>query len=194
MLSTLKRTLRRKTYETDIVASLCFNGVGLCVSYTGINFFNHLLLQFVRFARLDLKLVCFGDYCIDYHHTVEDVGIVVGKLIRAVINVYNIKRFSHVIVPMDEALVMCSIDICNRTKLVWNVPIETKLSHMSYVFFDALICNMCVCLHVDYIRGCNCHHIFEAIFKAFGLVIFEACLPCLQINSSSKGSPKFYWR
>jgi imidazoleglycerol-phosphate dehydratase len=165
-------TLSRKTSETDISLTLDLDGTGTADIATGIGFLDHMLTALARHGLFDLTVRATGDLHIDYHHTTEDVGIVLGQaLARALGDKRGITRFGHALVPMDEALAEAVVDISGRPFLVWNVAFERpKIGEMDTElfeeFFRALATNAAVTLHVNQRAGRNAHHVAEACFKA----------------------------
>lgn len=165
-------TIARKTKETDVEASLTLDGAGVADIATGIGFFDHMLEAFVKHGAFDLRLRAAGDLHIDMHHTVEDVGIVLGQCLASALGDFNgIRRFGHAYVPMDEALTRASCDLSRRPYLVWKVAFaRPKIGAMDTElfkeWFHALAMNGGLCLHVENLYGENSHHIVESSFKA----------------------------
>ncbi|MFL1463360.1 imidazoleglycerol-phosphate dehydratase HisB [Roseococcus sp. DSY-14] len=165
-------TVARKTAETDITATLSLDGTGQARVATGIGFLDHMLHALARHALLDLDLVATGDLHIDFHHTTEDCGIVLGQaLARALGDKRGIRRYGHAILPMDEALAEAALDISARPFLAWNVPFaRPKVGEMDTElfeeFFRAFAFNAGITLHVTLKAGTNAHHVAEACFKA----------------------------
>jgi len=172
--------LNRKTKETEISLKLNLDGKGENAVSTGIGFMDHILCLFSGHGRFDLLLECKGDLEVDSHHTVEDIGIVLGKAISDALGKReSIKRFGTSIVPMDESLAMVSIDLSNRPFLYFEVPFSTDKvgemeTEMFEEFFRALAVNGGMTLHVKLIHGKNNHHMIEAVFKAFARALKEA--------------------
>jgi len=172
--------LNRKTAETDITASLSLEGQGQGVITTGIGFFDHMLILFAKHGLFDLSLTAQGDLAVDGHHTVEDVGIVLGQLLRQCFgDKQGIKRYGTAFVPMDEALAMVSLDISGRPFLVYDLSIPTEnvgdfATELTEEFFRAVAVNAGLTLHIRLLAGKNSHHIIEAVFKAFGRALDEA--------------------
>ena len=173
--------VQRKTNETDIAVNLVLDGEGRCKMETGIGFFDHMLNAFGRHGLFDLDVTAKGDLEVDGHHTVEDVGIVIGRAFREAIgDKRGINRFGTSFVPMDEALVLASLDISGRGQahVVLDLPFgmvggfDTQLARE---FFIALATNAGITLHVRQIAGDNAHHIIEAAFTAVGRALCEAC-------------------
>ncbi len=170
----------RKTNETEISASVNLDGTGICEIATGIGFFDHMLDQLGRHALIDLQLEARGDLHIDFHHTVEDCGIVLGQAIsKALGDRRGIARYGDAMVPMDEALTRVALDLSNRPYLVWNVgftrdklgEIDTELFRE---FFQAFAQNAGITLHVETLYGENNHHIVESCFKALARALRRA--------------------
>ncbi len=165
-------TIERKTRETDIFVALEIDGAGDYDIETGIGFFDHMLEAFAKHAMLDLKIRAEGDLHIDMHHTVEDVGIVMGQAAaQALGDCAGISRFGSAYVPMDETLSRAALDISKRPYLVWNVNFERpKIGDMDTElfkeWFHAFAMNGGLCLHVENLYGSNTHHIIESCFKA----------------------------
>ena len=165
-------TLSRLTSETDITLTLSLDGSGVSDIATGIGFLDHMLTALARHALFDLTLRATGDLHIDFHHTTEDVGIVLGRaLTQALGEKRGIRRFGQALVPMDEALAEVAIDISGRPFLAWDVAFEQpKIGEMDTElfeeFFRALAFNALLTLHVTRRAGHNAHHVAEACFKA----------------------------
>jgi len=165
-------TLVRTTTETDIALTLALDGTGQAQLSTGIGFFDHMLTAFARHSGFDLTLSATGDLHIDAHHTVEDVGIVLGSAFRQALGEKRgITRFGHALVPMDEALAEAAVDISGRAHLAWSVPFEratlgTMDTQLFEEFFRAFAGNALITLHVTRRAGTNAHHVAEAAFKA----------------------------
>ena len=186
-------TLTRITKETNITAKLNLYGNSKSCIDTGIGFFNHMLDSFVRHSLIDLELQCKGDIDIDYHHSVEDCGIVIGELLhKSLYPASGIERFGYASVVMDEACVECSIDISNRAFLVFESPLSGKIgtfdAELIEEFFKALVFNANLSVHLIYKRGKNLHHISEALFKSFAVAFRNAIKPNERISlPSTKG-------
>ena len=172
--------VERKTKETEIALQLNLDGTGASKVQTPIPFFSHMLEAWSKHGLMDLALEASGDVDVDIHHTVEDVGIVLGQALRqAVGDKRGIVRYGTAFVPMDEALVQASVDLSGRPFLVFNVPVaRTRVSNfdldMLQEFFRALAFNAEITLHVTMHYGHNLHHITEAVFKAVGRSLAEA--------------------
>ncbi len=165
-------SLARKTSETDITLTLSLDGSGQADIATGIGFLDHMLTALARHALFDLTLRAAGDLHIDFHHTTEDVGIVLGQAVaRALGDKRGIARFGQALVPMDEALAEVAIDISGRPFLAWDVAFaQPKIGEMDTElfeeFFRAFAFNALITLHVVRRAGQNAHHVAEACFKA----------------------------
>ena len=169
-------TLQRETKETKIGLTLNIEGSGRANIATGIGFFDHMLESFAKHARLDLDISCEGDLHVDFHHSVEDVGIVLGEaLYKEVFPPKNRERFGDSVVVMDEAAVSCALDLSNRPYLVYEVDLDGKIgefdSELVEEFFRALVFNAKITCHIVQLRGKNRHHIAEAIFKAVAVAL-----------------------
>jgi imidazoleglycerol-phosphate dehydratase len=164
--------LSRKTSETDIQVRLNLDGTGEAEIATGVGFFDHMLNAFSRHGLFDLRVQAMGDLHIDAHHTVEDVGILLGKTLELSLGEKRgIQRFGHAIVPMDEALVEAVVDLSGRPFAAWNVSFERPMlgqmdTQLVEEFFRALAGNGLFNLHVRQLAGHNAHHVAEAAFKA----------------------------
>jgi len=172
--------ITRQTAETNITASLEIDGTGNSQIATGIGFFDHMLILFAKHGFFNLNLTADGDLHIDGHHTVEDTGIVLGQAITQALGDKNgIKRYGTAFVPMDEALVMVSLDISGRPFLAFDVDsraerIGTFDSELTEEFLRALSVHAGLTLHVRLLAGKNAHHIVEGVFKALGRALDEA--------------------
>ncbi len=172
-------TVERKTKETQISVALSLDGGEIAVD-TGIGFFDHMLHVLAFYAGFGLQLTAKGDLQVDGHHTVEDVGIVLGQaLSKALGDKAGITRFSSVFVPMDEALARTVLDISGRPFLVFDAPMPQELiggydSCLTEEFMRALAVNAGLTLHQKALYGKNAHHITEALFKSLGLALREA--------------------
>ncbi len=170
----------RKTKETDIGLEFNVDGKGITDIKTSIPFFDHILESFSRHGSFDLKIKASGDLSVDCHHLVEDVGICLGKAIFDCLkNKKGIRRFGCIMLPMDEAEVTVSIDIGGRSYLKYNVDMEyEKINGMDTMaveeFFKAVASNSFMNIHINKNTGMNSHHIIEAVFKAFGIVLHDA--------------------
>lgn len=164
--------ITRETAETAIHAVLDLDGTGRAEIATGIGFLDHMLTALARHALFDLTIAARGDLHIDFHHTAEDVGIVLGQALRkALADKRGIRRYGSALLPMDEALAECAIDISGRPFLAWSVPFaRDKVGEMDTElfeeFFRALAFNAGITLHMTLKAGTNAHHVAEACFKA----------------------------
>ncbi len=178
-----KAKLSRKTAETAIEVSLNLDGTGAYDNKTGVGFFDHMLDQLARHSLIDLKVRAKGDTHIDDHHTVEDVGIALGKaLAEALGDKRGIRRYGACLLPMDDTLVNAALDLSGRPYLVWEVDftapkIGTFDTELVREFFTAFAMNGGITLHVDRLRGINSHHIAEAAFKAVARALRQAVEP-----------------
>ena len=165
-------TVTRKTKETDISVTVSLDGEGRADIRTGIGFFDHMLEQVARHGLIDITVRAAGDLDVDQHHTVEDVGIALGKAIsQALGDMKGVTRYADVHLPMDEALTRCALDISGRPFLVWKVAFTRARvgnfdTELVREFFQALAHNARITLHVETLYGRNNHHIAESCFKA----------------------------
>ncbi len=172
--------ISRKTNETDISLSLCLDGTGKTEIDTGIGFLDHMLDLFAKHGRMDLKIKCTGDTYVDFHHSAEDIGIVLGQAFKeAVGDKKGIKRYGNMILPMDETLILASLDISGRAYLKYGLEIPTeKVGEMDTElieeFFISFVRNADITLHIKQLDGTNSHHIIEGAFKAVARAIKEA--------------------
>ena len=171
--------ITRKTKETDIVVKLDIDGEGRSDIDTGIGFFDHMLEALAKHARFNLFIRCKGDIHIDFHHSVEDVGIVLGEAFAK--SLYPLKmreRFGDSVVVMDEAAVMCGVDLSNRPFLVYEVSLDGKVGEFDCElfeeFFRAFVFNGRITCHIIQQRGKNRHHIAEAAFKSLAVALRRA--------------------
>lgn len=175
-----KAAIDRKTAETSIRVSLALDGQGEAKIDTGIGFFDHMLILLAKHGLMNLVIQVQGDLQVDGHHTVEDVGIVLGQAIKQALgDKTGIRRYGTAFVPMDEALAMVSLDISGRPYLVYDAPVNAPRigeydTELSEEFFRALCVNAGLTLHIKLLHGKNAHHIIEAIFKALGRALDEA--------------------
>lgn len=172
--------IARKTGETDISVKLNLDGTGKTQINTGIGFFNHMLDSFARHGLFDLEVSADGDLDVDSHHTIEDTGIVLGQAIKeAAGDKKGIKRFGECILPMDESLILCALDLSGRPYLMYNLEFSVpKLgdfdTEMVHEFFYAVSYSAGINLHLKMLDGVNNHHIIEATFKAFAKALDRA--------------------
>ncbi len=170
----------RRTAETDITLSVNLDGAGRHEVATGVAFLDHMLAQLAKHGLLDLTVAAGGDVEVDYHHTVEDVGICLGRALRqAVGDGSGVRRFGHAYAPMDEALVLVAIDISGRgsAEVMLDLPtdkIGTFDTELVREFMRALAANAGMTIHVRQLAGINSHHIVEAAFKSLALALREA--------------------
>lgn len=172
--------IRRKTAETDIVLALELDGEGKAEIDTGCGFLNHMLTLFASHANMNLSVKCVGDVQVDDHHTVEDIGICLGQaLAKAIGDARGITRYGSMILPMDEALILCAVDISGRDFLSYRLTIPTEKvgsfdTELVEEFFLALTRHAGICLHFQQMEGKNSHHIIEGAFKAFAHAMHDA--------------------
>lgn len=175
-----KAEVERKTKETQIKVTLNLDGTGESSISTGVGFFDHMLTALSKHSLIDMTVQAKGDLEIDPHHTVEDVGIVIGKALdKALGDKAGILRFGWAVVPMDEALVLSSIDISGRGMLCYDVDIEQeKIGALDTVliseFFEGLARNAGITLHIRKLAGADPHHTAEAVFKSFAKALSMA--------------------
>ena len=191
-----KSTVSRKTKETDITLSIDLDGGGRTDITTEIGFFDHMLDGFARHGLFDLDVQAIGDLNVDCHHTIEDTGIVLGGAIRnALGDKVGIRRFGECILPMDEALVLCAIDLSGRP--YFRFEHEFSVERVGYFdtemvreFFYAISYSAGMNLHFQILADGNAHHVIEAMFKAFGKALDMAVTedPRIQTVLSTKGS------
>lgn len=188
--------ITRKTKETDIDMCLKIDGSGATNIQTGIGFFDHMLNSFARHGLFDLDLKVQGDLYVDSHHTIEDTGIVLGQAIREAIgDKKSMKRYGSVMLPMDETLVLCAIDLSGRPYLVFDAEFTTDQvgyfdTEMVREFFYAISYAAGMNLHIKVLYGSNNHHKIEGIFKAFAKALDAATMLDGRIEDlmSTKGS------
>jgi len=191
-----KAAINRKTTETDIQLSLDLDGSGTSTIATGIGFFDHMLTLFARHSLIDLNVAARGDLAVDFHHTVEDVGICLGKAIAdALGNKQGIVRYGSKTLPMEETLVTSALDLSGRSWFVYRVEFATEKigefdTELVETFWQALAANALMNLHLVLHHGSNSHHVSEALFKATARALREAVAidPRQQGVPSSKGT------
>jgi imidazoleglycerol-phosphate dehydratase len=172
--------LQRKTKETDISVAIELDGNGTAAISTGIGFFDHMLEQIARHSLINIEITAKGDLHIDDHHTVEDVGIVLGQAFKKALgDMRGITRYADVHIPMDETLTRVAIDISGRSFLVFKVGFErAKIGHFDTQlvreFFQAFAANAGITLHIENLYGSNDHHISESCFKAVARALRRA--------------------
>ena len=175
-------TVTRKTRETDIEITINLDGKGESNISTGVGFFDHMLTGFAKHGFFDLDVKVKGDLDVDCHHTVEDTGIVLGEAIKKALgDKKSIKRYGSFLLPMDETLVMCAIDLSGRPYLVYDAKFNVDKvgdfdTEMAKEFFYAISYSAGMNLHIKEMYGENAHHIIEAMFKGFAKALDEATL------------------
>ena len=181
--------IARNTAETQITIALNLDGTGNYNNQTGVGFFDHMLDQLTRHAMFDLTIRAKGDHHIDDHHTVEDTGIALGQaLVKAVGDKKGIQRYGSCLLPMDDALVRCALDLSARPYLVWGIALPTERigtfdGDLLREFFQAFSTHGGITLHLDQLHGINSHHIAEATFKSVARALREA----VAVDSRAKG-------
>ena len=191
-----RATVERKTNETDISVTIDLDGSGACDVETGVGFFDHMLSALGRHSLCDLTVRAKGDTWVDDHHTVEDVGIVIGQAIREALgDKRGIGRFGDAAIPMDEALVLAAIDVSGRGELFWDVDIAAEKvgtfdCELAREFFAGFARDAGITLHLRKLAGDNAHHIIEATFKACGRALRAAVEADARVTGvpSTKGS------
>ena len=174
------KTIKRTTNETDISLTLNLDGTGQAQIESGCGFLDHMLTLFARHGRFDLSLSCKGDTEVDFHHTVEDLGICMGEALASALgDKRGICRYAQQLLPMDEALVLLAVDLCGRSYLGYRVTglkerVGTFDTELAEEFLLALTRSAGVTLHVQMLSGCNTHHMLEAVFKALGRALKDA--------------------
>jgi imidazoleglycerol-phosphate dehydratase len=190
-------TVERKTRETEIVVSLDLDGSGDTDIDTCIGFLDHMLESFSRHSMIDLKVRAQGDLHVDFHHTTEDTGIVIGQAVKKALGDFaGITRFGLATIPMDETLTRVALDVSNRPYLIWKVTIpKPKLGDMDTElfkeWFQAFAQNAGICLHIENLYGENSHHIVETCFKGLARALRQAIAPDERLEggvASTKGS------
>ena len=172
--------VRRQTKETDVQVKLDLDGTGRAEIATGIGFFDHMLDGFARHSGIDMTIATRGDLHIDMHHTVEDTGIVIGQAVAKALDGFKgIRRFGSALIPMDETLTRCALDLSNRPYLIWKVAFSRpKVGEMDTELFKefhhAFAMNAGACVHLETLYGENSHHIAESGFKALARALREA--------------------
>ena len=189
-------TVSRKTGETDITVTINLDGSGRAQVNTGIGFFDHMLNSFARHGLFDLTVTADGDLEVDCHHTIEDTGIVLGEAIKEALgDKAGIRRLGYFLLPMDEALVLCAVDLSGRPYLVMDAQFAGERvggfdTQMVHEFFYAVSYSCGMNLHLRELSGSNDHHVIEAMFKAFAKSLDQAVSYDERINGvfSTKGS------
>lgn len=175
-----KATVSRTTGETAITVTINLDGAGTAKIHTGIGFFDHMLDSFSRHGFFDLEVEAKGDLHVDCHHTIEDIGIVLGTAIRQALGEKKaVRRYGSIMLPMDETLVLCALDLSGRPYFVYDVPFQGERigefdTQMVKEFFYAISYSCGMNLHMKKLYGENDHHIAEAVFKAFAKALDEA--------------------
>lgn len=173
-------TCNRKTAETEIALSLNLDGSGKGELNTGVGFLDHMLTLFARHGRFDLSVSCKGDTEVDGHHSVEDIGIALGEALKGALgDKRGVVRYGSMLLPMDEALVLCAVDLSGRACLRFAAQIPSQKigafdTELVQEFFLALTRTAGITLHIRLLNGENSHHIVEAMFKAFGRAMKQA--------------------
>lgn len=170
---------KRTTKETDVTLSLTLRGEGKSSISTKVGFLDHMLESFAKHALMDLTVTCAGDVHIDDHHSVEDIGIVLGQALReAIYPIEKVERFGSAVIVMDEAAVSCDLDLSNRPYLVYEVDVCGKIggfdAELAEEFFRAVVFNAGITAHIVMQRGKNKHHIVEAAFKSLAVALRRA--------------------
>lgn len=179
-MATRTADIKRDTAETKIKLSLCIDGKGTADIDTGCGFLDHMLTLFAKHGKFDLTVKCDGDINVDDHHSVEDIGICLGKAFaQAAGNFKGIKRYAHIILPMDETLILTALDISGRSYLAYeleNLPekVGTFDTELAEEFMLAFVRNFPITLHIKQLAGANGHHILEGMFKAIARTLGEA--------------------
>ncbi|MBQ7718574.1 MAG: imidazoleglycerol-phosphate dehydratase HisB [Clostridia bacterium] len=191
-----QQEITRKTKETDIYLKFTPDGKGIAEIDTGCGFLDHMLTLFCTHSRFSLKLTCRGDMQVDAHHTTEDIGIVLGTaFLHSLGDKRGIARYADIILPMDEALVLCAVDISGRAHLSYSANLRAKRignfdTELAEEFFEAFVRASKITLHIKQLDGKNTHHIIEGMFKAFARVLKAASEQDLTVSGeipSSKG-------
>lgn len=188
--------ISRTTKETDIQMKLDLDGSGISKINTGIGFFDHMMNSFARHGFFDLELLVKGDLEVDTHHTIEDTGIVLGTAIKEALgDKKSIKRYGNMILPMDETLILCAVDLSGRPYLGFDVSFTAERvgefeTEMVKEFFYAVSYSAEMNLHIRKLSGENNHHLIEGVFKAFAKALDDATLPDPRITGvlSTKGT------
>lgn len=173
--------ISRKTKETDIFVRMLVDGKGAATVDTGNGFMDHMMTLFAKHGLFDLEVRCAGDTKVDFHHSAEDIGICLGQALRKALGDHRgIVRFAAAHVPMDACLARVCLDICGRANLVYNVKLSGRTINdfecdLAEDFLKAFTDHAQVTMHVDLLRGANPHHGLEAVFKAFGQALCQAC-------------------
>ena len=172
--------ITRKTKETDIYLKFNPDGKGVAEIDTGCGFLDHMLTLFCSHSRFSVKLTCRGDMHVDAHHTTEDIGIALGTAFsKSLGDKRGIARYADIVLPMDEALVLCALDISGRAHLSYTAKLRAKKvgdfdTELAEEFFEAFVRSAGITLHITQLAGRNTHHIIEGMFKAFARVLRKA--------------------
>ena len=175
-----KAEIKRKTAETDIVLMLDLDGTGKSDIDSGVGFLDHMLTLFAKHGRFDLQLACKGDTQVDDHHSVEDIGICLGEAFaKALGDKAGIRRYGSMLLPMDEALVLSSLDISGRAHLSYTASIRARKvgtfdTELAEEFWEAFVRSAKITLHIRQLAGRNAHHIIEGMFKSVARALREA--------------------
>lgn len=192
-----KAEVIRETKETRIKVSVDVDGSGKSSISTGVGFFDHMLESFAKHSAMDINVEAKGDLHIDPHHTMEDVGIVLGQAFKEAVGGYGgVIRFGHAYLPMDETLARAAVDLCNRPYLIWKVnftrdKVGTLDTELFKEFFQAFAMNSGACVHIELLYGENSHHIAESCFKALARALRAAAVVDDRLKgavASTKGS------
>lgn len=172
--------IKRTTKETDIFLSLNLDGTGKAEIDTGVGFFDHMLTLFAHHGRFDLTVKCAGDTQVDAHHSVEDIAICLGKCFaEALGDMKGVTRYGDILLPMDETLILCAVDLSGRGCLRYNLEIPAQKvgafdTELTEEFFQSFVRNANITLHLRQLDGVNSHHIIEGAFKAFARALAKA--------------------
>lgn len=172
--------IKRTTAETDIALTLNLDGKGESKISSGNGFMDHMLTLFSKHGRFDLTLTCKGDTEVDFHHSAEDIGICLGKAFKEALgDMKGIVRYGNIILPMDEALILCAVDISGRDHLSFDLPLLANRvgdfdTELVQEFFEAFTRNAGITLHIKELAGVNTHHIIEGAFKAVARTLGQA--------------------
>ena len=175
-----KAEIKRKTAETDIVLTLDLDGTGKSDIDSGVGFLDHMLTLFAKHGRFDMQLACKGDTQVDDHHSVEDIGICLGEAFaKALGDKAGIRRYGSMLLPMDEALVLSSLDISGRAHLSYTASIRARKvgtfdTELAEEFWEAFVRSARITLHIRQLAGRNAHHIIEGMFKSVARALREA--------------------
>lgn len=174
--------IKRTTKETDIYVKINLDGTGKGSVSTGVGFFDHMLISFAKHGLFDLEVQVKGDLEVDAHHTIEDTGIVLGQaILQAIGDKMGIRRYGSCILPHDECLVLCALDLSGRPYFVFDTKFQAEMvgqfpTEMVSDFFYAVCYSSMMNLHIKTLEGVNAHHIIEAMFKAFAKALDQATI------------------